>query len=77
MTRLGDWAMEAERSGFDSVGVIARLIYDNLDPLTALAAAAAATSRVELVSTIVNVCWRNNPASSGSSRPSRVWRATG
>jgi alkanesulfonate monooxygenase SsuD/methylene tetrahydromethanopterin reductase-like flavin-dependent oxidoreductase (luciferase family) len=62
MTRLRDWAAEAERAGFDAVGVIDRLIYDNLDPLTALAAAAAATSRIELMSTIVNVCWRNNPA---------------
>jgi alkanesulfonate monooxygenase SsuD/methylene tetrahydromethanopterin reductase-like flavin-dependent oxidoreductase (luciferase family) len=40
--------------------VIDRLIYDNLDPLTALAAAAAGTSRVELLSTVVNACWRNN-----------------
>jgi alkanesulfonate monooxygenase SsuD/methylene tetrahydromethanopterin reductase-like flavin-dependent oxidoreductase (luciferase family) len=60
MTLLGAWAAEAERTGFESVGVIDRLIYDNLDPLTALAAAAASTSRVELMSTIVNVCWRNN-----------------
>jgi alkanesulfonate monooxygenase SsuD/methylene tetrahydromethanopterin reductase-like flavin-dependent oxidoreductase (luciferase family) len=60
MTLLGGWAAEAERAGFASVGVIDRLMYDNLDPLTALAAAAACTSRVELVSTVVNVCWRSN-----------------
>jgi alkanesulfonate monooxygenase SsuD/methylene tetrahydromethanopterin reductase-like flavin-dependent oxidoreductase (luciferase family) len=60
MTSIGRWAAEAERAGFESVGVIDRLIYDNLDPLTALAAAAACTSRVELMSTVVNVCWRNN-----------------
>jgi alkanesulfonate monooxygenase SsuD/methylene tetrahydromethanopterin reductase-like flavin-dependent oxidoreductase (luciferase family) len=60
MTQMGAWAAEAERAGFESVGVIDRLVYDNLDPLTALAAAAACTSRVELVSTVVNVCWRNN-----------------
>jgi alkanesulfonate monooxygenase SsuD/methylene tetrahydromethanopterin reductase-like flavin-dependent oxidoreductase (luciferase family) len=60
MTLMGGWAAEAERAGFESVGVIDRLIYDNLDPLTALAAAAACTSRVELMSTVVNVCWRNN-----------------
>jgi len=35
-------------------------MYDNHDPLTALAAAAARTSRVELVSMVVNVCWRSN-----------------
>ena len=61
MTLIGRWAAEAERAGFESVGVIDRLIYDNLDPLTALAAAAAGTSRIDLISTVVNVCWRNNP----------------
>jgi alkanesulfonate monooxygenase SsuD/methylene tetrahydromethanopterin reductase-like flavin-dependent oxidoreductase (luciferase family) len=40
--------------------VIDRLVYDNLDPLTALAAAAACTSRIELVTTVANVNWRNN-----------------
>lgn len=60
MTLIGRWAAEAERAAFDSVGVIDRLAYDNLDPLTALAAAAACTSHVELTSTVVNVCWRNN-----------------
>ena len=61
MTLIGRWAAEAERAGFASVGVIDRLVYDNLDPLTALAAAAARTSRIELISTVINVCWRNNP----------------
>ena len=60
MTTIGQWAEDAERAGFESVGVIDRLIYDNLDPLTALAAAAARTSRIELASTVVNVCWRGN-----------------
>ncbi|WP_158088806.1 LLM class flavin-dependent oxidoreductase [Thermoactinospora rubra] len=62
MTLLGRWAVEAESAGFESVGVIDRLVYDNLDPLTALAAAAVCTSRVELVTTVVNVCWRGNAA---------------
>jgi alkanesulfonate monooxygenase SsuD/methylene tetrahydromethanopterin reductase-like flavin-dependent oxidoreductase (luciferase family) len=59
-TLIGRWAAEAEGAGFASVGVIDRLIYENLDPLTALAAAAAQTSRIELTSTVVNVCWRGN-----------------
>jgi alkanesulfonate monooxygenase SsuD/methylene tetrahydromethanopterin reductase-like flavin-dependent oxidoreductase (luciferase family) len=62
MRLIGRWAAEAERAGFDSVGVIDRLVYDNLEPLTALAAAAACTGRIELTSTIVNVCWRGNAA---------------
>jgi alkanesulfonate monooxygenase SsuD/methylene tetrahydromethanopterin reductase-like flavin-dependent oxidoreductase (luciferase family) len=61
MTLMGRWAADAEHAGFASVGVIDRLIYDNLDPVTALAAAAASTSRIGLTSTVVNVCWRNNP----------------
>jgi alkanesulfonate monooxygenase SsuD/methylene tetrahydromethanopterin reductase-like flavin-dependent oxidoreductase (luciferase family) len=60
MRIIGAWAERAENVGFASVGVIDRLIYDNLDPLTALAAAAACTSRVELISTLINVCWRDN-----------------
>jgi alkanesulfonate monooxygenase SsuD/methylene tetrahydromethanopterin reductase-like flavin-dependent oxidoreductase (luciferase family) len=62
MAVIGDWAAAAEEAGFESVGVIDRLIYDNLDPLTALSAAAARTHRVELTSTVVNVCWRGNAA---------------
>ncbi|TDW91577.1 LLM class flavin-dependent oxidoreductase [Kribbella sp. VKM Ac-2566] len=58
--RLGGWAAAAEEAGFDAVGVIDRLVYDNLEPLTALAAAAARTSRVELVTTVLNIGWRNN-----------------
>lgn len=58
---VGDWAAEAERAGFASVGVIDRLVYDNLEPLTALAAAAARTERVELLTTVLNVGWRANP----------------
>ncbi|TDO45098.1 alkanesulfonate monooxygenase SsuD/methylene tetrahydromethanopterin reductase-like flavin-dependent oxidoreductase (luciferase family) [Kribbella sp. VKM Ac-2527] len=58
---LGQWAADSERAGFDSLGVFDRLVYDNLEPLTALAAAAARTSEVELVTTVLNVGWRNNP----------------
>lgn len=61
MTQIGRWAAAAEEAGFASVGVIDRLVYDNLDPLTALAAAAACTERIALTTTVVNVCWRANP----------------
>lgn len=56
----GDWAAAAERYGFESVGVIDRLVYDNLDPLVALAVAAARTERLELLTTVLNVPWRRN-----------------
>jgi alkanesulfonate monooxygenase SsuD/methylene tetrahydromethanopterin reductase-like flavin-dependent oxidoreductase (luciferase family) len=43
-TQIGEWAAESERLGFRFVSVIDRLVYDNLDPLVALAAAAARTN---------------------------------
>lgn len=57
---LGDWAEAAERHDFRSVSVIDRLVYDNLDPLVALAAAAARTERIELLTTVLNVPYRRN-----------------
>jgi alkanesulfonate monooxygenase SsuD/methylene tetrahydromethanopterin reductase-like flavin-dependent oxidoreductase (luciferase family) len=61
MTTLGEWAAAAERAGFSALGVIDRLVYDNVEPLIALAAAAASTKRVELLTTVLNVGWRRNP----------------
>ncbi|MEU4324822.1 hypothetical protein [Nonomuraea dietziae] len=46
MTTLGQWAADSERAGFDAVGVIDRLLYDNLEPLTALAAASSTSTSV-------------------------------
>jgi alkanesulfonate monooxygenase SsuD/methylene tetrahydromethanopterin reductase-like flavin-dependent oxidoreductase (luciferase family) len=57
---VGVWAAAAEELGFSSVGVIDRLLYDNLDPIVALAAAAATTERVELLTTVLNVPYRRN-----------------
>ena len=57
---IGTWAELAEHHGFASAGVIDRLVYDNLDPLVALAAAAARTERIELLTTVLNVPWRRN-----------------
>lgn len=54
------WAAESEQAGFSSVGSIDRLVYDNLEPIVALTAAAAVTERVELVTAILNIGWRNN-----------------
>lgn len=61
MTTLGQWAADSEHAGFAAVGVIDRLVYANLDPLVALAVAAARTERVDLVTTVLSIGWRNNP----------------
>jgi len=60
-TMTGPWATASERAGFTSLGVIDRLVYDNLDPLVALAAAAVCTERIEMLTTVLNVGYRRNP----------------
>src|SRR4051794_25066450 len=47
------WARRAEERGFSSLGVIDRIVYDNYEPLIALAAAAAVTERIRLATTIL------------------------
>jgi alkanesulfonate monooxygenase SsuD/methylene tetrahydromethanopterin reductase-like flavin-dependent oxidoreductase (luciferase family) len=48
-----DWARRADAGPFSSLGVLDRVRYDSYDPLAALAAAGAVTSRVRLATTIV------------------------
>jgi alkanesulfonate monooxygenase SsuD/methylene tetrahydromethanopterin reductase-like flavin-dependent oxidoreductase (luciferase family) len=50
---LVEWARRADEGPFTSVGVLDRLVYDGYEPLTALAAAAAVTERVRLVTMVV------------------------
>jgi alkanesulfonate monooxygenase SsuD/methylene tetrahydromethanopterin reductase-like flavin-dependent oxidoreductase (luciferase family) len=57
---VGQWAERAEGLGFGALSVLDRIVYDNLDPLIALAAAAERTSRAELMTTILNVPVREN-----------------
>ena len=52
-TSLVRWARQAEARGFDALGVIDRVVYDNHEPLVALAAAAAVTERIELVTDVL------------------------
>ena len=47
------WATRAEAGPFTSLGVTDRLVYDCTDPMVALAAAAAVTTRVRLVTMVV------------------------
>ena len=46
------WAERAEAAGFSSLGVLERVAYDSHDPFSALAAAAACTSTVGLVTMV-------------------------
>jgi alkanesulfonate monooxygenase SsuD/methylene tetrahydromethanopterin reductase-like flavin-dependent oxidoreductase (luciferase family) len=48
-----EWARRADAGPFSSLGVVDRLVYDSYEPLTTLAAVAAVTHRVRLVTTIV------------------------
>lgn len=50
---LLEWARRADAGPFTSVGVLDRVAYDSYDPLVSLAAAAAVTSRVQLVTMVV------------------------
>jgi alkanesulfonate monooxygenase SsuD/methylene tetrahydromethanopterin reductase-like flavin-dependent oxidoreductase (luciferase family) len=56
---LIDWAARAEAGPFASLGALDRLVYDSYDPLTVLAAAAAVTKRVTLVSMVITAPMRN------------------
>jgi alkanesulfonate monooxygenase SsuD/methylene tetrahydromethanopterin reductase-like flavin-dependent oxidoreductase (luciferase family) len=47
-----EWARRADRGPFSSVAVLDRVVYDCLEPFTALAGAAAVTSRVRLATMI-------------------------
>lgn len=47
------WARSAEARGFDALGVVDRVVYDNHEPLMSLAAAAAVTEHIELVTDVL------------------------
>ncbi|MEV0381391.1 LLM class flavin-dependent oxidoreductase [Nonomuraea sp. NPDC050643] len=64
-TRAGqllDWARRADRLGFSTLGTLDRLVYDSLEPLTTLAAAAAVTERITLATTILIATYRADVA---------------
>jgi alkanesulfonate monooxygenase SsuD/methylene tetrahydromethanopterin reductase-like flavin-dependent oxidoreductase (luciferase family) len=48
-----DWARKADASPFSSLGILDRLVYTNYETLIALAGAAAVTSRIRLMTTVL------------------------
>jgi alkanesulfonate monooxygenase SsuD/methylene tetrahydromethanopterin reductase-like flavin-dependent oxidoreductase (luciferase family) len=61
-TGIVDWAKQAEEAGFSSLGTIDRLAYPNFESITCLAAAAAVTEKIELVTDILLAPLRSNTA---------------
>lgn len=59
---LIEFARRADRHGFASLGVLDRLVYDNYEPLVSLAAAAAVTERIRLVTSILIAAYRDSAA---------------
>ena len=54
-----EWARRAEAASFSCIATLDRLVYPNHDPLMLLAAAAAATRRIRLMTSIVIAPLRN------------------
>jgi alkanesulfonate monooxygenase SsuD/methylene tetrahydromethanopterin reductase-like flavin-dependent oxidoreductase (luciferase family) len=60
-TDLVEWARRADARGFSTLGTIDRVVYDNYEPLMALAAAAAVTERIGLCTSVLLGPLRTNP----------------
>lgn len=52
-TLMLEWARRAEAGPFSTLGITDRLVDSNYDPMVALAAAAGATHRIRLMSTVI------------------------
>ena len=55
-----DWARRAEEAGFPSLGTLDRIVFPNYESLVSLAAAAAVTERIRLVTDILIGPLRSN-----------------
>jgi alkanesulfonate monooxygenase SsuD/methylene tetrahydromethanopterin reductase-like flavin-dependent oxidoreductase (luciferase family) len=74
--QITEYARRGESHGFSSLGALDRLIYPGYEPLTALAAAAAATERIGLVTSVLLAPYRLNAALLGKEAAS-VHRLSG
>jgi alkanesulfonate monooxygenase SsuD/methylene tetrahydromethanopterin reductase-like flavin-dependent oxidoreductase (luciferase family) len=59
---LTEWARRADQTSLSSLGTIDRIVYPNYEPFVALAAAAAVTSRIKLLTSVLLMPLRLNTA---------------